>query len=296
MATRGKKIKLDVVPVNPLARALYKQFNEYHSMDIPMDVKVEREFYTNILGNIQCPPVMKKLPKSICTFNPSSASKCSRELFIKFKGYPKDQQVSIPYHTRWTRNSSLVHEGVQKDFLYMEKYLPDADFVICRGKDNKPCWEENIKTTVINNYKGGKYALTGMMDGQILYKPTNQIVGFEFKTKSNSIAQVGTYLLKDAVAYHKLQCVAYSLLFGIDDYIIMYEALAKDGWAKYEDARIDIRTFYYHVTQQDKDALQQKFINISDAVNTNTIPPVEPDKCMFCEYKGACTKAKGGNK
>lgn len=289
MAIRGTKIKLDLLSANhPFAGVLYKQFNYLHSMNLRSDAEVDTEFYTNILDNIQHPPKKITVPDGICTFNPSGASKCNRELFLKFKRYPKDNTVQCPYHTRWTRNSSLVHEGIQRDFLYMEKYIPNAEFIIHRNKYNKPCWEENVKTTAINSYNGVKYAITGMMDGQLLHKPTGKIVGFEFKTKSNTIAQVGTYLLKDAKDYHKQQCVAYSLLFGIDDYILMYEALAKDGWAKGNDARVDIRTFYYHVTQEDKDQLQQKFIDVSNAIKTNTIPPTEPDRCMFCEYKVAC--------
>ena len=152
-------------------------------------------------------------------FTPSGASKCKRELYYKLmKETPKEEKYA--YHKRWTRNATAVHEAIQKDLLYSEALISNPRFKVHR-KDGLPAWEENIKHPVILEHNGKEFALLGMMDGVLEYKD-GSIIGLEIKTKSTTIASVGTYLLKKPSDSHLIQATAYSILFGIDEYIFLY--------------------------------------------------------------------------
>lgn len=272
---------------NELAKALYNQFNTFHSRDYRPNKEVEqiamqqRQLEFDLIGVRTPRPNMP-------IFSPSGASKCSRELYFKALGTPMADDKQ-PYHRRWTRNSTAVHEATQRDLLYMSKLMKNPAFTVKLMENGLPAWEENLKTFVELEHNGFNFAVLGMMDGILQYKDGSQI-GFEFKTKSNSIGQVGNYKMKDSAPYHKEQCTAYSILFGLDEFIFMYESVAKDQWSKGIEAKSDIRTFYYKVTEEARVTLLDKFAGVVQAVNNREIPAKEPDKCLFCPYKDVCEK------
>lgn len=270
-----------------LSTALYRQFNRFHSSDHRPDKEIENIIFQERLLDFNLIGVKSPRP-DMPVFSPSGASKCSRELYYKLKGvsYHDDK---FPYQRRWTRNSTAVHEAVQRDLLYMGKVLPNPDFTVVMMDNGLPAWEQNLKNFVEIQHNGQEFAVLGMMDGILQYKDGSQI-GFEFKTKSNTIAQVGTYKMKAPAPYHLEQVTAYSILFGMSEFILMYEAVAKDQWHKGAEGKVDIRTFYHEVTAIDRDALLDKFAKVVVAVNTNEIPPMEEDKCLFCPYKHKCGK------
>jgi len=271
-----------------LAGGLYRQINEYHSMDVRAINDLEIELLEQQLKVLKTPKKWSDIPKGTIVFNPSGASKCPRELYFKFKREEKDERIGFPYQKRWTRNSTAVHEAVQKDFLYMERLLEDPKFTISRMPDGTPAWEENIKTIKLFEHQGVQFALSGMMDGVLTYTPDGSQIGFEFKTKSNTVAQVGNYKMKDAGDYHKVQCVAYHHMFELDEFILMYEAVAKDYWHQGANAKMDFRTFYYKPTDEEKTALLDKFASVVLAVKNDELPEADSTKCMFCEYKELC--------
>lgn len=274
---------------NELAGALFKQFNTFHSRDYRPDKEVENISFQQRLLEFNLIGVKTPRP-NMRIFSPSGASKCARELYYKALGY-KAEDDKYPYHRRWTRNSTAVHEVVQKDLLYMSKVLKNPAFTVKMADNGLPCWEENLKTFVEVKHNGVEFAVLGMMDGILKYKDGSEI-GFEFKTKSNSIGQVGNYKMKAPAPYHLEQCTAYSILFGMDEFILMYESVAKDQWAKGAEAKSDIRTFYYKVTEEERTKLLDKFATVTKAIENREIPDKEPDKCMFCPYKNTC---QGGN-
>ena len=291
----ASKLKDQVVNAVPesgirMASALYNMFNELHGTEYYSDIDIEKTLLDQRIrevNNIVKPHVPTQY-EGMVYFSPSGASKCCRELYYKALKSTKDLQPFYPYHKRWTRNASAVHEAVQRDLLYAEKILPDAPFKVARTDEGLPCWEENIKTFKVLEHDGVKFGLYGMSDGILIHKEDGKKVGFEFKTKSTTIGAVGNYKMKDASESHKLQCTAYALLFGIYDHIIMYESLAKDGWNKGEDAKIDFRTFYHKVKDEDVKDLLDKYVYVTKCVETLDPPPQELDKCMFCPYKGIC--------
>jgi hypothetical protein len=234
-----------------------------------------------------------RTPKGLIKFTPSSASKAKRDLFYKALGVPEDEAITSPYNNRWTRNSTAVHEAVQRDLLYapyiLDKPLFTVQMVEKEGFGLLPAWEKNIETYKIIEHKGKKFVVSGMMDGLLTYEKTGQTVGFEFKTKTNDAWQV--HNMQKPNPSHVQQCVAYSLIFEtregepLNDYLITYEAVPKDKWLAGASALNDIKAFHIHVTQRQKTNLLNKFAEVVDYVENGELPPIEKSKIMFSAYK-----------
>lgn len=273
-----------------MARALYEQFQEWHSLNrVPDDPEIEaillkqKEHDVSLISSKPTYPV--DLPK----FNPSGASKCDLELYHLANKLPVPQLETQPYHTRWTRNATFVHEATQRDLLYMSKMLDRPRFTVVMNEDGLPCWERNILKWQKFIHNGQEFIINGMMDGILLDSETGKHVGFEFKTKSTTIAAVGDYKMRGVQDGHRMQAVVYSILFFGDPYedrddtvLFMYESLAKDGWNKGEEARTDIRTFQVKITLEDRMKMLDKFASVV----AMTEPP-EHDHCenFFCPLK-----------
>ncbi|GAA0121455.1 hypothetical protein UT300018_07710 [Clostridium faecium] len=78
--------------------------------------------------------------------------------------------------------------------------------------------------------------------------------------------------------FTKIQAVAYSILFGVDECILTYESVAKDGWNKGAEAKVDLRTFYIKVTEADRLALLDRFSEIAKQFYNKQLPGKE-EKC-----------------
>lgn len=291
---RAETIGKDLETVgSKMAQHMVDHFNTFNGLQHRRnDIEIERLLLRQREHDIELIGKKPSYPMDLIKFNPSGASKCPLELYYRATGVEAVEDDKYPYHDRWTRNSSAVHEVVQRDLLYAEKVLNNPKFTVVRTEKGLPAWEQNILRWKVFEHKGQSFVLNGMMDGILNYTPEGMVVGFEFKTKSNTIGQVGNYKMKDATESHKLQCVAYSLLFGIDDYIIMYESLAKDGWNKGIEAKQDIRAFHFHVTEDMRQALLDKFSEVVSCVEKGIEPEQELDKCLFCPFKYMCNEGE----
>lgn len=271
-----------------LAGGLFHQMQELHSLDYFPDPTIEQLLLEQKEKEVSKLKEFRKLPDGLICFSPSGASKCKRELYYKAKKEKKDLIQRYPYQRRWTRNASAVHEATQRDLLYCEKLLDKPIFTVERMENGLPAWEDNIKTYKQFTYDCVDFLLYGMCDGILIYEPDGTRVGFEFKTKSTTLGAVGTFKLKAPADEHRTQCIAYSLLFGVDEFVIMYESLAKDGWMKGSEAKPDVRTFYITVTEKDRQTLLARFSEVADAFYHDEVPDREEDKCIFCPYQTVC--------
>lgn len=271
-----------------LAGALYNQMNDLHSIDFYSDYEVESLLLEEKKRDLDLIKNFERLPSGLISFSPSSASACGRGLVFKANKEEKDAVVRFPYQRRWTRNASAVHEAVQRDLLYCEKKLENPVFEVHRLENGLPAWEQNIKKAMEIEHNGVKFILNGMCDGILEYKPDGSKVLFEFKTKSTTIGCVGTWKLKEPAIEHRIQAIAYSIMFGIDEAIFMYESLAKDGWTKGEEAKVDFRTFYIKITEEERQQLLDRLSEIAKAYYEGEVPAKE-DKCFFCQYKNQCS-------
>lgn len=295
ITNKGKEVKEELnidefTRGEMLAKDFRKHLEDYHTLQEVRDNDIDVSILEDELNAIQNP---KKLnfTRGLITFSPSSASKCERELFFKATKAEKDEQIMYPYQRRWVRNGTAVHSAIQKDLLYAEKHLKDPKFKVVRMKApesvaGRPAWEHNVKN--VKPFPNRGFQLFGMMDGILEYTPDGSKIGFEFKTKSTTIATVGNFKMRGPQEGHVEQVTAYSILFGIDEFLLCYESVAKDGWMKGEEARDDVRVFYVKVTQEDRDRLLEKFDRVVEAVSDGEIPEGDPSKHIFCEYKSIC--------
>lgn len=272
-----------------LAGALYNQMNDLHSVDFYSNYEIESLLLKQKEHDLDKMKNFERLPEGLISFSPSSASACGRGLVFKANKEEKDEVIRYPYQRRWTRNSSAVHEAVQRDLLYCEKVLKNPIFTVERLESGLPAWEQNIKTAKVIEHNGVKFVLNGMCDGILNYTSDNSKVLFEFKTKSTTIGTVGTYKLKGVQEEHRIQAVAYSILFGVDEVVFMYESVAKDGWTKGAEAKVDFRTFYVKITEEDRKELLDRLSRIAKQYYAKEIPAKE-DNCFFCQYKTACER------
>lgn len=293
---RGEEIHQNVMSQRgrgeELSTAMLNHFKRFHSLSEIYDRDIEERILEDELEHIRNPKVLN-FERGLVTFSPSSASKCERELYYKAKREQQDDQPFLPYQRRWVRNGSAVHDAVQKDLLLAEEHLKNPDFKVVKMPNGSPAWEQNLKDVKQIDHDGIRFQIFGMMDGILEYKDGSKI-GFEFKTKSTTLGAIGEYLMKDAQDSHKEQAIAYSILFGIDEFIFVYESLAKDGWMKGEDAKPDMRAFYFRPTQKQKDDLLDKFARVARRVKADDLPDAEfPHQCIFCPYKTLCEKDGG---
>lgn len=275
-AIKGKAqdLKKEVKENDPIlirmADELKEQLDELHSGRVWDDKKIETLLLRQKQKEVDDIGKPKTYPKDLVKFNPSGASATEMDLYLKAKGY-KERQDRYPYHNRWTRNSTAVHEAVQRDLLYTEKQK-NRKFRVARTKEGLPAWENNVLRWVKLEHKGKQFILNGMLDGILVHEETGRKVGFEFKTKSNTKAQVGYYLMKKPAPYHVEQCVAYYLLTGVRDYLITYEGLAKDNWTAGADAKPDLRVFAVHITDEQVEALLDKWAYVTECVEKDEMP------------------------
>jgi CRISPR/Cas system-associated exonuclease Cas4 (RecB family) len=282
------KLSIDTSREAELENALKGQFNLLHNLNYYDDYEIEKMLLRQKEYEVSLIKKRPVFPEGLVRFSPSGADKCRRELFYKACKMPQDEQPMYPYQKRWTRNSTGVHEAVQRDLLYMEKHLLNPSFKVDYVETAKgllPAWEKNIQQFKIIEHNGVKFVLFGMMDGILNYKDGSKI-GFEFKTKSVMPDRVQK--LKKASRSHIQQTVAYSLLFGIDEYLLTYESVAKDEWKAGPTAYDDLNLFYQKVTDRQKKALLDKFSEVASMYYEGEVPKQETSKCMFCPFKTTC--------
>jgi hypothetical protein len=282
-----KQKKLEIEVQSSISEDFHKMMDDFHRMNVRDDYKLDTQILTwkieemtdgrkNLRGDWN-----ENLP----TFSPSGASSSDRDLFFKIKEAQEDEQEFEPYQKRWVRNGSAIHDAQQRDLLYIEKYLEDAPFEVLRTKEGKPAWERNTRTVKQFEHNGEKFQMYGMVDGMLYHKPTKKRIGYDFKTKSTTVAAVGDYKLKVPQENNLLQMIAYSLLFEVDEYIIHYESLAKDGWTKGKEARNDMKVFHVKITDEMRNDVLDKFARITKMAREGIIPPRELDNELFSKYK-----------
>ena len=266
--------------------------DEWHSRpetwDNELDAQIHR-WYAD-------PPVV--FPKRPY-FSPSAANSCPRELYVKAKGAKKDVTGQPPYRGRWTRLGTAIGDLIQRDILFIEKHFEKVTgnpprFVFERTPDGRPMFEDFAKKNHEVTHRGHTFYLYGTPDGIMRYTTDDGEVirvGLEIKSKQTSAAQTSLYKLRHPKEDHARQVVAYSAMYGVDHYVILYVNAAKDGWVIDDDKYAknpDIRAFYINITEADRLALFDKFADVLDAVETGRPPVLDLWKWNFNNYKTAC--------
>jgi CRISPR/Cas system-associated exonuclease Cas4 (RecB family) len=228
-------------------------------------------------------------------FSPSSANSSKRELYVKVRGAKKDVEQRPAYQGRWTRLGTLVGDMIQRDLLFIEKHYENKtqklpSFVPQRTDEGYPLWEDFAKTMKVIEHNGVKFSLFGTPDG-ILHHRSGKRVGLEIKSKQTTAAQTSLYSMREPKEDHVKQTIAYSIMYGVDDYIIAYVNGAKKGWVMSDEdfeKNPDIRAFHIEITERDRQALLDDFAEVVKAAQDGNPPPLDLDKWTFNSYKTAC--------
>ena len=277
-------------------------FDTWHSLGEVWDDALDSEIHENevLIRN----DYKKEFDFWIKRFAPSSANSDARELYLKLLGAKRDKDGQQPHQGRWTRMGTALGDTLQRDLLFIEKhyrkqtgkqpaFIPTYEELTDKNGENPrffPRWEKFAQTLTKLEHNGEHIEILGQPDGILRHK-SGKLVGLEIKSKQTTSAQTSFYSLREPKKDHFKQVVVYSIMYGIDDFIICYGNLSKKGWdMKKEDydKTPDLRAFHVQVTEQDRRDVLDYFAEIARAVRLREMPPMDIRKWTFNNYKKAC--------
>lgn len=279
------------------AKEFVTHLNRFHSIPNLRDNSTDlylHQCYVDVLKRDTKPDFM-----GIPYFSPSSSGSCNRELYVKCKGKGRDIQDVNPYQTRWQGIGTKIGDLLQEEILkaencYHNYYSQKFPFRFLKNERLEPMFEDFAQAQKLISHNGQEFWLYGTTDGIMeatLADGSKVKIGLEIKSKQTSYSATGTFGMKSANEKHIQQTVAYSLMYDVDYWIVLYVNASKKGWSmdSTEQGKYpDIRAFGHFVTQQMKDKLLDKFAGVMEAVNTDTPPPLDLDNFTFNNYKTAC--------
>lgn len=261
--------------------------------DDELDAQIHR-WYADVLTDRK-----RKIwpPRNMPYFSPSSANSCRRELYEKLRKSARDKRIQPPHQGRWTRFGTAIGDTIQRDLLFIEKHYAsymgeNPLFTLDRNERGEPMFEDFAKRNQLVNHNGKSFALHGTCDGILNYGGIR--VGLEIKSKQTTAAKTSHYSMRAPDESHVKQCVTYSLMYGVDHYIILYVNASKSGWNLTDEQYAknpDVRAFHVHITERDKQALLDDFTNVIQAVEDGNPPPVNPEKWTFNNFKTAIARS-----
>jgi hypothetical protein len=227
-------------------------------------------------------------------FSPSNSKACPRELYVKAKRAKKDSFPKPPYQGRWQEIGTAIGDVMQRTVLAMERNLAGCPFRFERTEDGRPMFEDFAKKNHEVVHNGQRFYLYGTTDGIMQYiTEDGEIIriGLEIKSKQTTPARTSLYSMKEEEEKHRKQCVAYSVMYDVDYFIILYVNAAKKGWVLSDDeyeANPDIRAFGIEITDNDRAELLDFFAEITRCINANTPPAMDLSNFTFNNFKTAC--------
>jgi hypothetical protein len=276
--------------INEIAQQFTQELDRWYSLpeqyDNELDTQIHR-WYSNP------PQVWPKRPY----FSPSNSKACPRELYVKAKRAKKDSFPKPPYQGRWQEIGTAIGDVIQRTVLAMERKLPGCRFRFERNDDGTPLFEDFAKRNHEINHNGQRFYLYGTCDGIMQYvnKDGEVIrVGLEVKSKQSTPAKTSLYSFKEAEEGHRKQCVAYSIMYNVDYYIILYVNTAKKAWVMSDEeyeATPDIRAFGFEITDADRAELLDSFAEIARCINNDTPPALDLSRWTFNNFKTACAQS-----
>lgn len=272
--------------IDRVAQEFTDLLNDWHSRaetwDNELDAQIHR-WYANP------PKVFPKKPY----FSPSAADACKRELYEKGIGSKRDVGGQQPHQGRWTRIGTSVGDIIQRDILFIEKHMPGARFRFERNDRGEPMFEDFAKRNVPLDVAGIKYHLYGAPDGILVYTGEDgeqHRIGLEIKTKQTTSAKTSLHSMREPDAKHVAQTVAYSVMYGVSHYLVLYVNTSHKSWAISDadfEATPDIRVFGVECTDYRKAELIEQLADMQRMINEGNAPIPDLEKWTFNGFKGA---------
>lgn len=275
------------VNIEAIAQQFIEEFDDFCAKGgVGFDNELDRQIHSWYLN---APNVFPKRPY----FSPSSSKSCPRELYLKATGAKRDNFPRQPHQVRWTELGTAIGDMMQRMVLGMER-KGDYSFRFERNAAGQPVFEDFAKTNHKVEHNGQTFYLYGTADGIMQYVTEDGEVirvGLEIKSKQGTPARTSLHSMREAEEGHRKQCVAYSEMYGVDYYIIVYVNGAKKSWNMTPEeyaANPDIRAFGIEITQDDRAELFDRFAEITRAVNANEPPTLDLASFTFNNFKTAC--------
>jgi hypothetical protein len=257
--------------------------NRYNEHREPWDNDLKRQIAEQNLAIIQNP---RKVSYWGAYFSPSSAGSCPRELYLKLRKAKKDNDLKPNHQTQWQKLGTAIGDILQRDLLFIEKHYAkltgeQPPFVPARTPEGYPFWEEFAQAQVEIEHNGEKFKLIGQPDGKLVHRETGEFVGLEAKSKQT---KNGVSKLSSPDPKHRKQCAVYSIMYGIDTFIITYVSAVKDNWG--ESAPV-VKAFTVNITEKERKELLDYFADLVRRARENDPPPVDLNGWTFNNFKRA---------
>ena len=238
-------------------------------------VPVEQQFLTDLKRSIELNDE-KNARKPSQTYKPSSMH-CIRSMYYTVTG--AEPEVSSNYVMVGICESGTDrHERIQNAISHMKDvgidctYVDVGDYVKSRNLPLEVVEKCGNETKLYDKVRN----ISFLCDGIIKYQNKYYIV--EFKTES-IYKWSGR---SDVDPKHYNQARSYSLELGIDDVLFIY--INRD--------MCDMKAFMYHVTQKERDSIEDLVATCTEFVKKNTVPPIPENvtakSCQYCNYKNLC--------
>ena len=244
------------------------------------EVSLEQQFLIDLQNSIEKTVEQNSsLPSK--TYKPSGMN-CNRAMVYQVLGYIPDKsnasyqlegicESGTDRHIRIQQAIENMHNilGVDCEYLDVAKFVEQRNLQNLEIRD-KCGMETKLYHTKLN--------MSFMTDGIIKYKGKYLI--FEFKTESSR----KFFSRKGVDSKHYNQATAYSIAFGLDKVLFVYE----------NRDTLDKKAFILEVTNEMRQKLIKRINYCDDFVKENKIPPKQADidkrNCQYCSYKMQCGK------
>ena len=244
----------------------------------------EQSFLNDLKRSIEMTDV-KNSRHGSRTYKPSGMN-CIRQSYYVITGAEADESSPSNISIGICESGSDRHERIQQAVLDMKsndiecEYINVADFVRQRGLDE---YLDIVKEPNFSNkeYETKLYHKTLNMsflcDGIIKYH--NHYYILEIKTENSN----KFFMRKGVDPSHYHQATAYSIAFGINEVIFLYEC--RDN--------CDKKAFMFNVTDEMKQELIGYIEECDGFVRKLKTPPKSIDVprkiCTYCQYKTRCS-------
>ena len=249
------------------------------------ELPIEQSFLNDLKRSIELTDEKNSRPGSK-TYKPSGMN-CIRQSYYIITGAEPDTYNANNTIIGICESGSDRHERIQQAVIDMRhndidcEYINVADFVRQRGLDeyldivkepdfSKQEYETKLYHKSLN--------MSFLCDGIIKYH--NHYYILEIKTE----ASFKFMNRKDVDPSHYHQATAYSIAFGLDDVIFLYEC--RDN--------CDKKAFMFHVTDDMKQELLSYIEECDSYIKKHKVPHMPGDvakkTCSYCNYKNQCRK------
>lgn len=246
------------------------------------DIPVEQQFLNDLRRSIEKNDEKDARPGSL-TYKPSGMN-CIRQSYYIITGTEADKGENNNTNIGICESGTDRHERLQKAVLRMKEnnidceYINVADFVRQRELADleivkEPNFEAGEFETKLYNKK---YNMSFLCDGIIKYN--NHYYILEIKTETSG----KFFQRKEVDPSHYHQATAYSLAFGIDEVLFLYEC--RDN--------CDKKCYLFKVTDRMRRDLIKYIKTCDKYIKQKKVPPKPTDvakkTCSYCNYKTQC--------